>query len=450
MSKSLSSSREENDLSVKDSASPDNKRQDAKLFSIGNIFKPLRNRNFSLLFSGQFVSNIGDALYVVALPWFMLSGEGGAQALGIVLGAFGITRVVGTLLGGVLSDKLRPRRTMLAADSVRIILVTILTFLVLRGHPALWLLCLVSALLGLFGGIFLPASMSVVPSLLNGNELQAGNSLMGSASQLASAAGLGLAGLVVALLHPSGAFGLDAITFVVSIVTLFFIRDVMARKAASATASEAKEETTEQPLTFGYLLRHSVILQILLLLSVCVSLGTGAMFEVALPALLHDALHQSASSYGFVLAGFSVGAIAGSLAAGGLGKIPYRLALSLVGFLIEAVLFILLPFMGNVGVGVLLMLGAGLLNGMLAVTSLSIIQGALPTHLMGRVMSLFAFANFGLYPISVAIAGVIVPRYGSVPIFLAGGLLLILPALVGCLQPGFWQRGDVKLIRQRS
>lgn len=121
-----------------------------------------------------------------------------------------------------------------------------------------------------------------------------------------------------------------------------------------------------------------------------------------------------------------------------------------MGFFIEAMLFILLPFMGNVGVGVLLMLGAGLLNGMLAVTSLSIIQGALPTHLMGRVMSLFAFANFGLYPISVAVAGVIVPRYGSVPIFLAGGFLLILPALVGCLQPGFWQRGDVKLIRQRS
>ncbi len=450
MSESLSPSRGENNLSVRASAPLDNKRQDAKLFSIGNIFKPLRNRNFSLLFSGQLVSNIGDAVYVVALPWFMLSGGGGAQALGIVLAAFGIARVVGTLLGGVLSDKMRPRRAMLATDSVRVILTMILAFLVLRGHPALWVLCLVSALLGLFGGMFLPASMSVVPSLLGENELQAGNSLMGSSSQMASAAGLGFAGMVVALLQTSGAFGLDAITFIVSVVTLFFIRDVITRKAPSATTSEAKEETAGQSLTFGYVLSHSIILQILLLLSVCVSLGTGAMFEVALPTLLHDSLHQGASSYGFVLAGFSVGAIVGSLTAGGLGKIPYRLALSLVGFLIEALLFILLPFMGNVGVGVLFMLGAGILNGILAVTTMSIIQGALPAHLMGRVMSLFAFANFGLYPISVAVAGVIVPHYGSIPVFLVGGILLALPALVGCLQPGFWQRGDIQLLRQRS
>jgi predicted MFS family arabinose efflux permease len=444
------SSSKEDTASVVEIASAADKQNATKLFSIGNIIKPLRNRNFLLLFSGQLISNVGDMLYYVALPWFMLSNGGGAQALGIVLAAFGILRVVGVLLGGVLSDRLRPRRAMLLTDSVRIFLMAALALLVMQGHPALWALCLVSALLGLFGGLFLPATMSVVPSILSGEELQAGNSLTTSSAQLAGAAGAGIAGVVVALLQPWGTLVLDALTFVASAVTLFFIQDVLTSQAASASKSNEHTgetgETIAEPLTFWQLLRRSRILQTFIVLFFSVSLGTGAMFEVALPSLLHNQLHASASGYGFLLAGFSIGAIIGSLAAGGLGKVPYRLALSMVGFFIEGLLIMLLPFMGNVGIGVLITLAAGVLNGLGYVIMMSVIQGGLPAHLMGRVMSIFGFASFALYPLSVAIGGVVVPCYGPVPIFLVGGLLLAVSCLVSCLQRAFWQREDVKLM----
>lgn len=261
------SSMNKNDPSVGGSVSTVHEQKASKLFSIGSIFLPLRNRNFSLLFSGQLISNMGDGLYYVALPWFMLSSGGGAQALGIVLGAFDVARVVGALLGGSLTNMLRPRRAMLVADSVRVVLMAILTFLVLAGHPALWLLCLLSALLGLFGGMFLPAAMSVAPSILHEDELQAGNSLTSSSTQLASAAGLGIAGVVVAWLKPAGTLGLDAVTFLVSAGTLFFMRDMFTAKSANATTSEGnagtESETVAQPLTFGQLLLHSRVLQVI-------------------------------------------------------------------------------------------------------------------------------------------------------------------------------------------
>src|SRR2546423_11176281 len=78
----------------------------------GGILRPFKIRNFNLLFSGQTVSTIGDALYVVALPWLILNNGGSAQELGIVLAAYGIPRAGSTLLGGWLSDRLRPRRLM--------------------------------------------------------------------------------------------------------------------------------------------------------------------------------------------------------------------------------------------------------------------------------------------------------------------------------------------------
>src|SRR6266704_2251475 len=127
----------------------------------GGMLHPFTVRNFTLLFSGQSVSIIGDALYAVALPWLILTTGGSAQELGLVLAAYGIPRAGSMLVGGWLSDRLRPRRLMLIADTVRMLLVGILAALALWGHPALWQLCAVAVPLGAFGGAFLPASMSV-------------------------------------------------------------------------------------------------------------------------------------------------------------------------------------------------------------------------------------------------------------------------------------------------
>src|SRR5438309_3654540 len=97
--------------------------QPAKKAKAGSLFAPLKARNFRLLFGGQLISTIGDAFYAVALPWLVLTNGGSAQELGIILSAYGIPRVGSVLLGGVLSDRLRPRRVMLLADAVRAVLV---------------------------------------------------------------------------------------------------------------------------------------------------------------------------------------------------------------------------------------------------------------------------------------------------------------------------------------
>jgi hypothetical protein len=62
----------------------------------------------------------------------------------------------------------------------------------------------------------MPATMSVVPSILSGEELQAGNALTTSSAQLAGGVGAGIAGVVVALLQPASTLALDALTFAVS------------------------------------------------------------------------------------------------------------------------------------------------------------------------------------------------------------------------------------------
>src|SRR5690242_9924697 len=126
---------------------------------------PLRLRNFRLLIAGQMVSTIGDMFYAVALPWFVLSSGGTPRDLGIVLAAYGIPRAGSVLLGGMLSDKVQPRLMMLVADIARALLVGGLAAIVLLDLHTLWILCAIAAPLGLFEGIFLPASMAILPSI---------------------------------------------------------------------------------------------------------------------------------------------------------------------------------------------------------------------------------------------------------------------------------------------
>lgn len=418
--------------------------------SLLRILSPLRNRNYSLLFGGQLISNVGDAFYWVALPWFMLSSGGGAQALGIVLAAYGVPRIGTILLGGSLADRWRPRKVMLLADVMRAFLVGVLALLAIKPHPSLWLLCIVLALLGSFAGLFLPAAWSITPDVLSDDDLQAGNALSTSSLQIATFVGSGVAGAVLGILQAAGTLAIDALTFIVSAVTLAAMhqgqRSVATQGQETAEGQPDSEavrkiaegaDSTQSPQTFRQLLHTSRYLRIILTLIVFMNLAGGATFDVALPAFVHNQLKAPASGYGFIVAALAIGSLVGALIAGGLGKIRHRYIIALVFFIVEAAILALIPFLTSIAAVAVAMIMAGLMNGLGNVIAVTITQQVLPRHLMGRIMSAFAFTNFGFYPLSVAVGGFVVAHYGSLPVFLLGSALLAIPAAVGVFQHEF-------------
>ena len=80
-----------------------------------SLLRPLRNRNYALLFTGQFSSLVGDQLYVVALP-FLVLGRASVRDLGLVLMCFGLARIAAIPLGGVLADRMDRSKLMLLTD----------------------------------------------------------------------------------------------------------------------------------------------------------------------------------------------------------------------------------------------------------------------------------------------------------------------------------------------
>ena len=155
---------------------------------------PLRHGPFRLLAAGQFTSNLGDAFYAVAVPWYVLSAHGGALLLGSVLAAYGISRTVLLAVGGRASDRWRPWTVMLAADAVRAAAVGALAAAAVTGPPNPSILIPISVVIGAGEGLFLPGSYAIVPSLLPDAELEAGNAITTGGTELATLIGPGIGG----------------------------------------------------------------------------------------------------------------------------------------------------------------------------------------------------------------------------------------------------------------
>jgi MFS family permease len=411
---------------------------------------PLRHRGFRLLVAGQVTSNAGDACYAVALPWFVLAGHGGTVLLGTVLAAYGIPRTALILAGGWASDRFRPHTVMLACDAVRVVAAAALAVTAAAGPARAALLVPVAVVLGAGEGMFLPASYSVIPSLLPRDDLQAGNALATGSTQLASLAGPAVGGALVALGSPAAAFGLDAASFAVSAATLLALRAALAapRRAApgrgapsaagqDAGRGEADGETAGAAPGPGLrtLLRTERVLPVLIAVNLAANLGMAGLDGVALPALAHGPLHSSAQGYGAILAGFAAGALLGTLAAGQ-ARSPRRPAVTgSLAFLVEAAAIAVTPFLGSVAWVIAAQAALGVCNGFGNTYTVTAFQRWAPRRVLGRLNGLLLLTSFGVAPVSVLLAAWSVRALGPASFFLFAGV-----TLAGSVAGGLTQR----------
>ena len=404
-------------------------------------FAPLVHRGFRLLVAGQLASNVGDLFYAVALPWYVLATHGGALLLGTVLAAYGVPRTVLLAVGGHAADRFRPWNVMMVADTVRAIAVAGLGAAAYAGPAHTYVLVPIAIVLGAGEGLFLPSSMAIVPTLLPGEDLQAGNALASGAAQLSTIAGPVLGGLVVAAVGPASAFVVDAASFVVSVVALVGVRSSARRPAPTLDAPSHESATAsahERPASVLGLLRTERILQVMVLVTVAANLGFGGMSEVALPALVHGPLHDGASGYGLLIAAFGAGALIGTVVAGRFTVISSPSLVASWCFLLSAVAVAAIPYVGGTALVAVALAIFGVMNGFANVVTITLFQRWAPPAMMGRLMGVMMLASMGLFPASVFVGGVVVAHVGASIFFpLAGGALGL--AVLAALTQRSWR-----------
>jgi MFS family permease len=159
--------------------------EDRRTHRIG-ILKPLRVRDFGLLWSGMTVSALGDGIYTVALAWQVYGLSNTPTALSIVGIAWFLPQIAATLFGGVIADRMDRRRVMIFADVLRATAIGALGALSVAGELHLWHIWILVALYGIGNSVFYPAYTALVPQVLPKELLVEGAALRQFIRPLAS------------------------------------------------------------------------------------------------------------------------------------------------------------------------------------------------------------------------------------------------------------------------
>jgi MFS family permease len=372
---------------------------------------------FRVLWWSRAISFAGDGVGRTALVLY--AAAHGATAVSLVLLAIALPRFLGPL-AGALADRFDQRRLMAVCETGQAVVFATLAA-VMPSLPVLTGLVLVS---GCLTTAFTPAGRSAVPSLVPERDLGRANAMLSTAFNLRVAVGPTLGGLAVELGGTRVAFGLDALTFVVSALILTRLPALRPTGDHSGLWAETVAglrfvATSPGPRA--------------LVLSLFVAVSFAAIDNVALVFLVSDQLHGSAAEFGFTQAAFGVGMVAvSSLLVVRRGS---AVALMIGGLLLGVtgtVATALLPTVLAVAAAQVLA-GAG--NGAENVATDTLVQRLTPRHLLGRVFGAVATAAQLGSAVAYVAAAPLVGALGPRGAFLVAGvgcgcaLLIVAPAL---------------------
>jgi predicted MFS family arabinose efflux permease len=387
------------------------------------------------LFAAQTISRWGDTFNTVTLVVlvFRLTGSG-AGVTGAVIAEIAPVLLLAPVAGAVI-DRLPRIRVMIAADLWRMALAAALP---LVDHH---LAAVYAVAFGLAaGGVFFnPAANSVLPSIVDEDELIAANSGLWSAAVISQIALAPLAGALVAAVGVAPAFLVNAASFAASALLLVGLR--LPRQPAPTGAGSWLGRVSEG----ARLLTTDRLLRLLALVQLMAALSAGAT-SALLVVLAGRQLHVGPGGFGLLLAAIGVGAALGPLLLARLVSNPRRPALVFGPLLLRGLVDLVLATTRNLGVamGALAIYGVGTSTGM--VTYNSLLQAEVTPELRGRV-----FAGFDLLwqagrLASLGLGGVAADALGIHAVYYLGGLLLLVAGAIGFagLPPGATQRHDAQ------
>ena len=388
--------------------------------------RPLASRPYRLMWMGSTTSSIGDAVVQIALVFAILHVGGTASDIGVVAAISTVARIVFVLAGGVWADRLPRQLVMLAADAVRAVVQATLAILLLTGHAHVWQLGVGAALYGAATSFFDPASNALVPETVPTAELQQANSLLGLPQSFFSIGGPAAGGVLIAVFGTGWLFAADAATFLVSLVCLALLR--VPPRAMPPPASfladlgEGWHELAIRPWYWITLCAHA-----------CGNFTLPAFFVLG-PVIAARSL-GGASAWGFISAGFGVGAIAGGLVA--LRVKPRR---PLIVATLLTTLIALPPLALAFAHSVALITAALVVFAFEVVWSNSMftatIQALIPDQVRSRVDSYDMLISIVIMPIGFVVAGPLASSVGITTTLVGAAIVGGVPAALTALVPG--------------
>jgi len=293
------------------------------------LLTQIKNRNFLRLWLAQLISQFGDRVHQMALVGLIAERSGVSTANLTKLMAFTILPVfIIQPFAGVLIDRWDRKTTLFVCDIARGLLVLMIPLIFIHWDAILPIYIIVFLAFS-FSRFYVPAKMSIIPDIVDEDQLITANSLVTTTGMIASVLGLGLGGLMIEKLGAKNGFVIDAITFFISGAIIFTIvpkkirisKNVILEKGRRIVADIKTTFWQEFVAGFKYLSTHKEIRFIAYMFFILLS-AVGAIYVVSI-VFIQEVFGSKTMHLGSVAVSLCVGLFLGVLIYGRWGKKEY-------------------------------------------------------------------------------------------------------------------------------
>jgi MFS family permease len=392
-----------------------------------------RNPEFLKLWIGQTISVFGSQITGLALQLTAVLILNASSTQMGTLNALGILPfILVSLFAGVWADRVRRRPILIAADVGRAVLLGSIPVALLGGFLSIEYLYIVTFLIGVMTVFFDVSYQSFLPSLVGREHLVEGNSKLEITNSAAAIAGPGLAGLLVQAITAPLAIAFDALSYLISAISIAQIRS----QETIPERSEAEKKSVWKDIGEGL----RVVFGNRLLWSIAGSTATfnffwGGILNGVYVLYLTRELNIPPAVQGFIFGAGAPGALVGALIARRVAA-RYGLGSAIIGAVFTAglggLLVILAVDFSVVSVAALVLTGfiTSLCNVIYNVNQVSLRQAITPDRLLGRMNASMRFLVWGTIPIGAFMGGLLGESIGLRSTIIIGA--------VGSLAPFLW------------
>jgi predicted MFS family arabinose efflux permease len=380
----------------------------------------LATRRFGTFWFASLLSSIGTWAQQVAEPWLLLTL--GASSFLVGLDSFAMNAPVWllTLAGGALADRSDRRRVIALFQSIQMLCPTAIVILLITGLVQPWMIIALSVVVGVTDALSMPSFQSIVPSIVEHEEIGNGLALNAAQFNLSRILGPSIAGVLMSGFGAMACFVVSAVSYVPFIGVALWILPKWTAPAPTATAPprtrmlEGVGEILRQPQS------RAVLLTILASGLLCAPLITFT------PVLVREVFHGSAARFSVALISFGAGGLLGATVLLGIAPSVDRARLSFGFALMQGAVLVLIAMNAWFWALPPLLVIAGASMTISNTAANTYLQGTASAHLLGRTVSLYMLALRGGISIGALMTGATVGLLGVRHALLANGALAVL------------------------
>jgi MFS family permease len=379
---------------------------------------PLRHRDYRLLYAAQAVSFFGTMITYVALPYQMYRVTGSTLAVGLLGLAELVPLLATAFVGGALADAIDRRRMALVTDLALAAGSGALVVVALSRASA-WPLFIVAAWMSAVSGLQRPSMESLVPRLIDKEDMPAAAALAGVRGSIGMIAGPAVGGVLIASVGVASTYLVDFVSYVVSLMCLWQIRAVPPPEGAERPSVEAVREG------FRYARSRQELIGTYIVDFVAMVFG----MPLALFPAMSDRL-GGASVMGLMYAAPAVGGLVASLVSRWMAQV-YRHGLAImIAATVWGAAIIGFGFCNTLWPALVLLALAGAADAVSGLFRMTMWNQTIPDALRGRLASIEMVSYMSGPLLGHVEAGVVAAAFGVRASVVSGGVLCVIGVLV--------------------